>query len=128
MSSNKCPVCGEHGYIYFEGFTNPDWEEKHYTDREKPVGYFFCTVEHLLRWLEKQGYNLSEAINNVRGDVVVEWTEKDEMGTEQKVRVIDRSERNELEINTFHPEPGIMGSVQIQDIGRLREALNDLEK
>lgn len=62
--ADKCPICGEHGQLYYEGYDYPEWIEQHYTDRDRPVGNWFCTVEHMVQWLLNQGFDISRDSTN----------------------------------------------------------------
>jgi len=128
--SDNCPICGERAYLYYEGFTDPEWNEQSHTDRDRPVGERFCSVEHLVAWLHKKGFEIpeKEEIEEMQGmdKELASWTEVDETGTEKKVRVVEKSGTDEIEIHTHFPEPGIHNSVTVEDDEALGRAIRNL--
>lgn len=130
--SNGCIICGKRDYLHFEGFDYPEWDEEHYTDRDRAVGIEVCSVEHLIAWFVKKGFEIpdqdeiEEALNMDKE--LKSWTEEDEMGTEKEVTVTEKNGKDEIEITTHFSEPGITNSVTIQDTERLEYALKNVTK
>lgn len=48
--SESCPVCGEVGKVYYEGPENAD-------SQDLDVGKHFCTVDHMVSWLNAKGFD-----------------------------------------------------------------------
>lgn len=130
MNDDDCPICGQHGQIYYEGFTDPEWEDKHYTERDSTVGQRFCSIKHLVVWLEQQGFEIPdqeerEEMKNTDKELG-KWKEVDEMGTEKIVRVVEKSGADEIVIHNHYPEEGIDTKTTVKDTESLGRAIREL--